>query len=109
MSDHPFNLLNQLCSDFKDELLKGLLNEIITNKYDPYLTSVGGSGLGILSPYAEHRTKMSSPVAVPGQVTPPHSPSPETKDVTDLRPTFEMKEVDGLSHWAESLGRWLYV
>ncbi|KAF9046864.1 cystathionine beta-lyase [Hymenopellis radicata] len=95
--------------DFKDELLKELLKEIVDNKFDPYLTSVGGSGLGILSPYAEHRTKMPPPVAVPGQVTPPQSPSPETKDVAELRPTFEMKEVDGLSHWAESLGRWLYV
>ena len=43
--------------DFKAEALKALLAELSANDFDPYMTSVGGSGLGILSPYQEHRNK----------------------------------------------------
>ncbi|KAJ2925518.1 hypothetical protein H1R20_g11578, partial [Candolleomyces eurysporus] len=42
--------------DFKDGDLQTLIDELIRQDFHPYLTSVGGSGLGILSPFPEHRT-----------------------------------------------------
>ncbi|PBL03760.1 cystathionine beta-lyase [Armillaria gallica] len=91
--------------DFKEETLKALLDEIVAQQFDPYLTSVGGSGLGILSP---HRTTGSAAYLPPGQVTPPETPSPGGGGV-NLCPVFQAKRVLELSQWADSLGRWLYV
>ncbi|KAK0469897.1 cystathionine beta-lyase [Desarmillaria tabescens] len=91
--------------DFKEEALKALLDEIVSQQFDPYLTSVGGSGLGILSPY---RTAGSAAYLPPGQVTPPETPSPGGGGV-NLCPIFQTKRVLELSQWADSLGRWLYV
>ncbi|KAK0223112.1 cystathionine beta-lyase [Armillaria fumosa] len=91
--------------DFKEETLKALLDEIVAQQFDPYLTSVGGSGLGILSP---HRTTGNAAYLPPGQVTPPETPSPGG-DGLNLSPVFQTKRVLELSQWADSLGRWLYV
>lgn len=81
---------------------------LVSNGYDTYLTSVGGSGLGILSPY--------------GQLPLPEAPltPPETSDFQDvdaaagtapapLRDLFESKPIEELSNWSDSLGRWLFV
>lgn len=86
---------------------------------------MGGSGLGILSPYPEHRTppsargRGSDPQAVPvdGQVTPPETPNPEIAEgaaspqagFDPLRPAFETAVTTDLPEWTASLGRWLYV
>ncbi|KAJ3738496.1 pyridoxal phosphate-dependent transferase [Lentinula detonsa] len=56
--------------DFSEALMKDLLSELVECDFDPYLTSVGGGGMGILSPYPEH-SNTSSKVLLPGQVTPP--------------------------------------
>lgn len=71
---------------------------------------MGGSGLGILSPYPEHRNQRHGETL--GQVTPPETPDASLgpgNTLYTLRPTFESKPVLELSKWAESLGRWLYV
>ncbi|KAL0574237.1 cystathionine beta-lyase [Marasmius crinis-equi] len=78
--------------DFKADAMKDLLAELSASNYDPYTTSVGGSGLGILSPYKEHRNK-------------------QTKDGVEdtIQGAFKTKETTELTPWANDLGRWLYV
>ncbi|TFK27161.1 cystathionine beta-lyase [Coprinopsis marcescibilis] len=104
--------------DFKEESLDSVMDELIREGFHPYLTSVGGSGLGILSPYPEHRARGSDPHPPRqnvGQATPPDTPSeiPEGRAkgtaFDSLRPTFEMASTEDISAWATSLGRWLYV
>lgn len=96
-----------------------LTEALIREGFHPYLTSVGGSGLGILSPYPEHRTRGSDPLPPPrhdtaGHVTPPDTPSSEIRapkhgPFDPLRPTFETASKADITNWASSLGRWLYV
>ncbi|KIK62502.1 hypothetical protein GYMLUDRAFT_41956 [Collybiopsis luxurians FD-317 M1] len=99
--------------NFSDSAMKDLLAELSECGFDPYLTSVGGSGLGVLSPYAEHRNpSANSGVANQGQVTPPETPgegagSPDLDN--SLRVSFEFQPVSELSEWASDLGTWLYV
>lgn len=110
--------------DFKEEELQDLVNTLIRENFQPYLTSVGGSGLGILSPYAEHRLAGSQGphvAAVLGQVTPPDSPTPSEQisngvengtsdlELDPLRAHFVSAAGGELSQWATGLGRWLYV
>ncbi|KAG5645542.1 putative secondary metabolism biosynthetic enzyme [Asterophora parasitica] len=114
--------------DFKAQELQNLIDQLIREGFDPYLTSVGGSGLGILSPYGYHRNRGSATAPrraaqVPGQMTPPETPNlndyaaaplyagqgDEAEDLEPLRPSFEMNSISELPSWAESLGRWLYV
>ncbi|KAG6844954.1 hypothetical protein H0H87_002068 [Tephrocybe sp. NHM501043] len=111
--------------DFKAQDLQNLINQLIREGFQPYLTSVGGSGLGILSPYDYHSNRRSaaplSVAQVPAQMTPPETPNVDNKspprldaDVATigpemLRPSFEMNPISELSSWADSLGRWLYV
>lgn len=101
--------------DFDNDVLQQLLQALVAEKFDPYLTSVGGSGLGILSPYPQHRNKrresFSADREMPGQVTPPETPAHKVDLSHDapLRPAFEMKSTQKLSSWADNLGRWLYV
>ncbi|KAG7089876.1 hypothetical protein E1B28_011514 [Marasmius oreades] len=96
--------------DFTTDVMQDLLAELSANNFDPYLTAVGGSGLGILSPHDKHRVKRAER-AVPGQVTPPKSPREQSVEVYDdtLRPSFETMTISELSEWAQELGRWLYV
>lgn len=78
----------------------------------PYLTSVGGSGLGVLSPYTPPNLTQPSSVVLPGQVTPPETPGlthPDAGGDPLLRLAFEKQNIPGLPQWAEGLGRWLYV
>ncbi|KAI3613759.1 cystathionine beta-lyase [Moniliophthora roreri] len=97
--------------EFKDELMQDLLAELSGNKFDPYLTSVGGSGLGILSPHEQHRIKRDTRSAPDGQVTPPKTPRNEspTKFDDSLQPSFKWTPTLDLAEWAQDLGRWLYV
>jgi hypothetical protein len=106
-------------TDFKDGDLQTLIDGLIRQGFQPYLTSVGGSGLGILSPFPEHRTQGSDPHRSrqeAGQVTPPETPNPEIaegyekqSEFNPLRPSFEASVTTDLPQWAASLGRWLYV
>lgn len=102
-------------SDFKEESLQSLVAELSRDNFDPYLTSVGGSGLGILSPYEQHRSTARSSHAQ-GQVTPPETPGEYAEIGRDsdnaassLRSPFETSLLSDLSEWAESQGRWLFV
>ncbi|KAJ7284802.1 Cys/Met metabolism PLP-dependent enzyme-domain-containing protein [Mycena rebaudengoi] len=99
--------------DFAQASLENLTEELAHNKFVPYLTSVGGSGLGILSPYTPPNIGQAQAAIVPGQVTPPETPHrlshSDAGETTPLRVIFEQQEESGLAKWAESLGRWLYV
>lgn len=101
-----------------------MITELIREGFQPYLTSVGGSGLGILSPYAHHRNGKSAasrPIHPAGQVTPPDevpTPNADGESAGDgndvggfdsLSASFESRSIEELAAWTESLGRWLYV
>ena len=93
-----------------------LMDDLIREGFDPYLTSVGGSGLGILSPYPEHRTRGSHTrhtLEGLGQVTPPDTPIPQeissNIELTPLHAPFVSINSEQLAEWAAGLGRWLYV
>lgn len=83
--------------DMKENVLRALIEALTSSGYQPYLTSVGGSGLGVLSPYdpANYAVASSKPE------NPDQSPS--------LREAFEGKRIEELAGWAEQRGRWLYV
>jgi len=77
--------------------LRALIEGLTNSGFRPYLTSVGGSGLGVLSPYdpANYAVASSKPE------NPDQSPS--------LRELFEGKRIEELAAWAERRGRWMYV
>jgi len=121
-----YTRLTRSSEDFEDERLQDLISLLIREGFQPYLTSVGGSGLGILSPYAEHRNRGSRIRRPPGgfgQVTPPDTPTPreqsqpeivdgDEKKASDLNPlhaSFVSSTVAELPEWASGLGRWMYV
>jgi hypothetical protein len=100
------------CPDFHENALGDLIADLIQDNFEPYHTSVGGSGLGILSPYGEHYTTRSRPPATVGPVTPPETPDAFAKDedaLESLRADFKTKDLSDLAKWAEARGRWLYV
>ena len=84
--------------DVEDSVLSALAEELGSSGFRPYLTSIGGSGLGILSPYdpANHGLGSSSTPTPLGQ-----QPS--------LRDALEAQGIGELTGWAEQRGRWLYV
>lgn len=97
--------------DFKDASLHELTAALIGDNFDPYLTSVGGSGLGILSPYGQRGSPDSAPA------TPPETPNGVEEPVEaaigappdPLRASFETKTIAELAAWAERQGKWLFV
>lgn len=99
--------------DLEQDNLDRLISSLEEGGYGTYLTSVGGSGLGILSPY--NRDPESH--LEDGPVTPPETPAPGrssgTEDGVGLynshRAVFERKSPTELVEWMESRGRWLYV
>ncbi|KAJ7678501.1 Cys/Met metabolism PLP-dependent enzyme-domain-containing protein [Mycena rosella] len=98
--------------DFQDSALDSLMAALTQEKFVPYLTSVGGSGMGILSPYTPPNLGHASATVVPpDQVTPPQTPGVEPADepLGDLRLAFEKQGGPQLAQWADALGRWLYV
>ncbi|KAJ7510400.1 cystathionine beta-lyase [Mycena galericulata] len=98
--------------DFQSAALDDLMAQLTQEGFVPYFTSLGGSGLGILSPYTPPNLTQSSAVVLPGQVTPPETPRLTQADIGGdplLRLAFEKREPTSLSQWADSLGRWLYV
>ncbi len=82
----------------EDSVLGALTENLFSLGFRPYLTSVGGSGLGILSPYDPANYASSSPSG-PGTLGQPPS----------LRAVFEAQGIEELTPWAEQRGRWLYV
>ncbi|KAH7925469.1 cystathionine beta-l [Leucogyrophana mollusca] len=97
-----------------ESTLRDLVTALSAENFDPYLTSVGGSGLGILSPYNQPQTGVQPPTA---PATPPETPGDEqalTSHSDDNTPAllhdpFAQQTISDLPTWADSLGRWLYV
>lgn len=78
----------------KESVLRALIEALTSSGFQPYLTSVGGSGLGVLSPYDPANYAVASEN--------PDRPA-------SLREAFEGKNIEELAGWAEQRGRWLYV
>lgn len=97
-------------SDFAEEKLKELIADLYKDGFEVYVTSVGGSGLGILSPYNPvlHGLALA---------TPPETPNEELENGDDegdapfepFRASFERMSTDEFTRWAEGRGRWLFV
>jgi len=109
----PGSRIESVPVDLEQDNLDRLVSSLEEDGYGTYLTSVGGSGLGILSPYnCDPESHLED-----GPVTPPETPglgdSPGTGDgvglYTSHRAVFEMKSPAELVEWMESRGRWLYV
>lgn len=102
-------------TDFRGSVLKDLVKDLVHEGFEPYCTSVGGNGLGILSPYEYYSPAPRRSIHAPGQMTPPEIPSENVQRIRDedmpdtLRTPFESKTVSELGAWAEARGRWLYV
>ena len=99
--------------DLEQANLDKLVSSLEEDGFGTYLTSVGGSGLGVLSPYNDDSESRLDD----GPVTPPETPafggSPGDGDGVGLhqsrRAVFERKSSADLVEWMESRGRWLYV
>ncbi|KAL1949297.1 hypothetical protein VTO73DRAFT_8178 [Trametes versicolor] len=97
--------------DFSEEDLQTLIAALKADGYHPYVTAVGGSGLGILSPYdpivVDEQDRVSPPMS------PPMTPRPRDEQEEPFRPSirrrFEEVDVSELSQWASGRGKWLYV
>ncbi|KAF7317004.1 Cystathionine beta-lyase [Mycena chlorophos] len=101
--------------DFDASSLESLMQQLINQTFVPYPAAIGGSGLGILSPYSPPQlAQAQAQTAAPsGQVTPPQTPGLASVDSGHadplLRIAFEKQNIDSLAKWADGLGRWLYV
>lgn len=97
--------------DFEQTSLSALISLLEVDGYGTYLTSVGGSGLGILSPYNRDPESHLDD----GPVTPPETPAlgGSAEDGFGLykshRAVFESTSSAEVVDWMESRGRWLYV
>ncbi|KZT07708.1 cystathionine beta-lyase [Laetiporus sulphureus 93-53] len=93
--------------DFRDLSLQALISALEGSGFRTYTTSVGGSGLGILSSYDYEYP--------PNTITPPGTPRDEDirADAIDAVPSlhehFTGISIGSLPQWAEDRGRWLYV
>lgn len=74
--------------------MNALLSELRESGFRPYLTSVGGAGLGILS------DGKALDVEAPGAGETNHVP---------LRKAFHDVDAEQLETWAERAGGWLYI
>lgn len=82
-------------TDFSDALLEELTTSLETDGFRPYLTSVGGSGLGILQ-----SPSTAVDVKAPGAGERSHIP---------LQKVFRDVDAEGLGQWAERTGKWAYT
>ena len=98
--------------DFHNERLQELITALLTDGFQPYVTAVGGSGLGILSPYDDI---VADPDADSPPLSPPPTPDPNREDGIDgapqpsVRRGFETITTLELPEWASGRGKWLYV
>lgn len=105
-------LIYDIHPGFSEDSLKQLMSELSADGFEAYLTSVGGSGLGVLSPHPVSDEQAVSAYEAP--VTPPDSPG-STVEVegavqsSSLRSLFENAASTDFGSWAEQRGRWLYV
>jgi hypothetical protein len=80
--------------DFSTERMDALLSELRESGFRPYVTSVGGAGLGLLT------SGKALDVEAPGAAETNHSP---------LQKAFHDVNAEGLEAWAEQTGEWLYI
>lgn len=73
--------------DFQEDSLAAVTDKLVEAGYNTYLTSVGGSGLGVY----------------------PVSGDPSNLAQDNLKQVFINKAKIELASWAESQGGWLYV
>lgn len=71
-------------TDFSNERMNALLSDLRESGFRPYVTSVGGAGLGILGSVERDATPGAS------------------RAIHDV-------EAEGLQSWAEQAGQWLYI
>ncbi|KAJ9094961.1 hypothetical protein QFC21_005753 [Naganishia friedmannii] len=83
--------------DFSTDRLKALLSELRKSGFRPYLTSVGGSGLGILDA-STGATAIDLDASGAGESS--HIP---------LREAFHEVNAEELETWAERTGDWLFI
>lgn len=95
-------------ADFSANQLQSLISELATNDFDAYLAAVGGSGLGILSPYNHGTLSAMNPGAYTGPITPPETPEEGLEGKT-LREQFTAVGTEKFAQWADGRGRWLFV
>ena len=97
-------------AEFHDSSLKSLIAALEADGFQPYVTAVGGSGLGILSPYDDIIVDDDGAEATP--LSPPMTPDPYREGgalLRSIRARFESVDVEELSKWASGRGKWLYV
>jgi hypothetical protein len=85
-----------LISDFPESDLKALIANLENQGFQPHLTSLGGSGVGVVTrPSATADEKVDSDE---GNVS-----------AAPLRATLRDTSADGLQAWSEKLGHWKYT
>ena len=104
-------MLMALLAEFSEEKLQALIKSLETAGFQPYVTSVGGSGLGILSPYDDIVVDEDGDTS---PLSPPMTPDPNNEGAAaalrrSMRRRFEAVSTTELSQWASSRGKWLYV
>jgi hypothetical protein len=87
--------------------------ELVRDNFEPYYTSVGGGGFGVLSPYCQHDPVQT---AIPDRESPLETPisgsssrDPDVDASESLKSAFGGQGLKELATWAEAQGRWLYV
>ena len=101
-----------LRADFPTSKLEALRANLRAENFEPYFTSVGGSGLGILSPYDHGAGAPAHTNFFTGPITPPETPSELADGAAEekpLREQFSIVDPAKLGDWADKQGRWLYV
>lgn len=82
-----------------ETLLQDLIQSLTNDGFQPYLTAVGGSGLGVLLPSSPHLASAID-VKAPGAGEGSHVP---------LRKAFQECDATRLEVWAEQTGEWIFT
>jgi len=115
---HPYSLSTKLtgaggggCAvtlipdEFQHDTLERLIATLIAENFQPYVTAVGGSGLGILSPYRHSDPGDASAASIEKGLSSADDDVDRTISISD----FSSVGPDSLPQWTDDLGRWLYV
>ena len=97
-------------TDFSEEKLRQVVDDLNNEGFEVYLTSVGGSGVGVLSPYAAmNKPSAYLMPAIPLETSSENAEEQEHEYVNQLKVPFESQSITELPSWAEQRGRWLFV
>ncbi|KAH9945309.1 cystathionine beta-lyase [Epithele typhae] len=98
--------------EFQAASLVSLISALEAQDFRPYITAVGGSGLGILSPYDPINFDDDGETDASPPLSPPMTPGTNREDGAlprSIRARFENVGTEELSQWATGRGKWLYV